>query len=716
MAKSPVLSDITNVYTSASTINENSRRIETSFRNTLSRDGSTPNQMEADLDMNSNDILNVRYLDAKVITILGKDLTTVIGSTGEDADRAEAAALLAELAAAAALGSAEDALNAANAALAALSSIQSEQESRAFAIANYHPAVAPEFIRVAGYETAGDGGAALYMKLASTPAHGAWFTLTTAGGGSAFYGLQENVVNPEMFGGIIGSANVNVGINRMLTYQRVTGAVIDGRNKTYPLTETISSVPYKNQMKNITLDGTGIPTNGLFTTPVFSMVCAAPSLVGNLTVNLGSHATSCTLSSAASVSAGDWVLLISTKAMGETEVNGDLNRQSKACELLQVHSKAGNVVTFTGRTLDSYAVSDSAAMYRVQTVGSVNWENVTCIGADTGLHMYDGFKNRYLRCNFINQTTRGLNEDRCIMTVGDKFYVSSEATGPNFTQAPYGISYVSCQNCSYGDISGNRTRHLTTTGSNAASRGRNVSRGNSLGDIYCTNSYSSAVDQHPGGGYIQVGNVYVDFADDATQKFAVQFQGGGGTVESIEAPNGGCVLFDCYGFSQSNFTPTVQIGHMHSRNSEFMFSSSNHTNRYGTGISQTIRFIVNSIDGYTGTGFSLNPLTGSIEGHIGSGFISSLATLGLNRVIYGTASGSFDVRVKMGPVNCRTQSGGRVIQLDAGRLQMFGGTLQGIGGAAEIRLTNAAVKLIAVDESSITVTQTGSSVQRAQLS
>lgn len=63
MAKAPNLSDITNVYTSATTINANSDRIEEAFQNTLSRDGSGPNQMNADLDMNSNDLLNVNDLE-----------------------------------------------------------------------------------------------------------------------------------------------------------------------------------------------------------------------------------------------------------------------------------------------------------------------------------------------------------------------------------------------------------------------------------------------------------------------------------------------------------------------------------------------------------------------------------------------------------------------------------------------------------------------------
>lgn len=40
-------------------VNQNNDTLETAFNNTLSRDGSSPNQMNADLDMNGNDILNV---------------------------------------------------------------------------------------------------------------------------------------------------------------------------------------------------------------------------------------------------------------------------------------------------------------------------------------------------------------------------------------------------------------------------------------------------------------------------------------------------------------------------------------------------------------------------------------------------------------------------------------------------------------------------------
>jgi len=59
MAKRPTLSDITTGHGTTTKLNANFDAIEQAFDNTLSRDGSSPNAMEADLDMNSNQILNL---------------------------------------------------------------------------------------------------------------------------------------------------------------------------------------------------------------------------------------------------------------------------------------------------------------------------------------------------------------------------------------------------------------------------------------------------------------------------------------------------------------------------------------------------------------------------------------------------------------------------------------------------------------------------------
>lgn len=62
MAKAPELIDVNNLANAVSAITQlalNNANIEDAFNNTISRDGSTPNNMEADFDMNSYRLLNV---------------------------------------------------------------------------------------------------------------------------------------------------------------------------------------------------------------------------------------------------------------------------------------------------------------------------------------------------------------------------------------------------------------------------------------------------------------------------------------------------------------------------------------------------------------------------------------------------------------------------------------------------------------------------------
>lgn len=62
MAKRPTIKNISAGYTSTTTLNDNFEALRDAFDNTLSRDGSLPNTMSADLDLNGNDITNVNTL------------------------------------------------------------------------------------------------------------------------------------------------------------------------------------------------------------------------------------------------------------------------------------------------------------------------------------------------------------------------------------------------------------------------------------------------------------------------------------------------------------------------------------------------------------------------------------------------------------------------------------------------------------------------------
>jgi hypothetical protein len=71
MAKKPTLTTVSSGFNSTTTLNNNFIALRDAFDNTLSLDGSTPNAMNADLDMNSNDLLNVNELSAGSLTLNG---------------------------------------------------------------------------------------------------------------------------------------------------------------------------------------------------------------------------------------------------------------------------------------------------------------------------------------------------------------------------------------------------------------------------------------------------------------------------------------------------------------------------------------------------------------------------------------------------------------------------------------------------------------------
>jgi hypothetical protein len=71
MAKRPNISTIATGYYSREALNNNFSNIRAAFDNTLSLDGSTPNAMSGDIDMNGNNFLNIGSLDADSFTLNG---------------------------------------------------------------------------------------------------------------------------------------------------------------------------------------------------------------------------------------------------------------------------------------------------------------------------------------------------------------------------------------------------------------------------------------------------------------------------------------------------------------------------------------------------------------------------------------------------------------------------------------------------------------------
>lgn len=90
MAKRPNINNIASGFASNTQLNENFQSLRDNFDNTLSLDGSTPNAMQADFDMNGKSILNVSgiFVNGSNLLSLINNVTvsTLSPSGGSDGD------------------------------------------------------------------------------------------------------------------------------------------------------------------------------------------------------------------------------------------------------------------------------------------------------------------------------------------------------------------------------------------------------------------------------------------------------------------------------------------------------------------------------------------------------------------------------------------------------------------------------------------------------
>ena len=93
------LANLQNETSAVASLNNNNTAIEVAMEKTLSRDGTTPNQMEVDLDLNSNDIINGGVLRAQDIILGGENapgLLTTLNGLADSATASAAAAAISE--------------------------------------------------------------------------------------------------------------------------------------------------------------------------------------------------------------------------------------------------------------------------------------------------------------------------------------------------------------------------------------------------------------------------------------------------------------------------------------------------------------------------------------------------------------------------------------------------------------------------------------------
>lgn len=79
------LANLNNPTSAVATINANNALIEAALENTLSRDGTSPNNMTADLDLDGNTVINsdaatgtFTTADSKTVTVVDGVITSIV--------------------------------------------------------------------------------------------------------------------------------------------------------------------------------------------------------------------------------------------------------------------------------------------------------------------------------------------------------------------------------------------------------------------------------------------------------------------------------------------------------------------------------------------------------------------------------------------------------------------------------------------------------------
>lgn len=188
------LNDVTNLRdftTAETTINNNWAAIETAVEKTLSRDGTSPNQMTASLDMNSNQVINLPFPTSSNSPVRLRDVISLGTDVGIGVPDG---------------GNTGDVLAKASDDDYAVEWIDLESSLKGFDTkADVEAATieaTTDSIEIAGYSTIGDGGGARYKRSASEPTHAG--KIESADG--AWWELTEKEVCPEMFGGFDGTS------------------------------------------------------------------------------------------------------------------------------------------------------------------------------------------------------------------------------------------------------------------------------------------------------------------------------------------------------------------------------------------------------------------------------------------------------------------------------------------------------------------------------
>lgn len=296
------------------------------------------------------------------------------------------------------------------------------------------------YVRVAGYYAAGDGGGFLAQLVGSAP-----YQITAANGNH--YRICEDRVSPKMFGakldGVLSSGTVSSGTDDTAAVQ--AWAAWTGTSKKYaPAGISRVFLPvifatgcdYNCPDYTIAGDPTGVFTiaqGGFITQPFPAVASCYGNLVAlpGLSVTIAKGDGAITFASAPSLKPGDWFMLFYSplfSAFRAYYYNG---------EWMRCRAIAGNVVTLEYPAQDGYTAA-SCAMYNM-TQETVTIRGLKVIGPGVGISrpmdfkwLVEPFIQRLISNNHGNNTSDGVGVNQCIKPLIDACDWRNDAPGTGF--------------------------------------------------------------------------------------------------------------------------------------------------------------------------------------------------------------------------------------------------------------------------------------------
>ncbi len=325
-----------------------------------------------------------------------------------------------------------------------------------------------------------------------------------------FQGLTPKVTTTQTKIDVDGTANVECGI-------------------VFPESKT-------TKIRGLSIDFSGLPTA---TPPIGIYVRGVAWPTGHaLTANSVWPATTLTVSTtdAANYSAGDWIMIRSTKTW-----DAGLTLHGEFKEVSAVDTGTG-IITIIGYLSGIYNTADTAKIYKFDTTTSYEIDGDAYLkggGSASTVTLFECgrvFGAKANKITFENGGRRGIRFVNSIHgTVGDLQCNRIDEDGWG-----YGISCIGSAYITSGNVNGHEVRHGVTQGRNASNSLAGSAMPNryfKTGDIHVENARDALLDSHNGSTNFTHGNVSGSMKLGNGSDDAVVFESAHGQVGNINVEN-----------------------------------------------------------------------------------------------------------------------------------------------------------------------------------